>query len=64
MLSALVLVLAASGASAARIKWAGSQGPSAGFLAVNGGDLQNDGKAITYATPHAALTAARRTTAG
>lgn len=48
MLAALVLALAASGASAARIKWAGAQGPSAGFLAVNGGDLQNDGKAITY----------------
>lgn len=51
MLAALVLALAATSASAARIKWAGAQGPSAGFLAVNGGDLQNDGKAITCVLP-------------
>lgn len=48
MFAALVtLALAASGVSAARIKWGSSVGPSAGFLAVTGGDLRDDGKVHT-----------------
>ncbi|EJT49163.1 hypothetical protein A1Q1_01812 [Trichosporon asahii var. asahii CBS 2479] len=48
MLTALVLALAASGASAARIKWAGSQGPSAGFLACGADSSSTNNRRLVH----------------